>query len=424
MPPKKSPNLQKDTLDVQILEEPSSSGSTMTQTETRFMEKMFSKLDEISGTLKEILQLNKSQANKSNKQDLTEVLTTVKTAIETINTNSTRSLESDNTFLESEALNVKQAMTQTWSKTIDYRKQHYWQHIRNKNLAEVYARWSNTTPFILPAKLQMRNILEEPVDQRQRREKQVLDSFKTERELLQLRADSHLQKYSTADDNMIGIIREKCKGQKQEYVIRLWNEEVKNQERISCQLWEKKNKTWLEKYEQLFKTKYESSNPFIKDGNIEIESETTRPIIRQHERQPSRPIQQHRNNFSRRSYANATKTTFHRDSRNNYNTYNDRTTYIGKHTNNGNTHNNNYTQPNNYNNTNRNVRFPENTNVRNYQNRPQNYWNEDLQQNRNNVRRGSPRQATAVTPRENTRDRYENNDYFLGRGPGRPRSQQ
>ena len=140
MPPKKSPNLQKDTLDVQILEEPSSSGSTMTQTETRFMEKMFSKLDEISGTLKEILQLNKSQANKSNKQDLTEVLTTVKTAIETINTNSTRSLESDNTFLESEALNVKQAMTQTWSKTIDYRKQHYWQHIRNKNLAEVYGR--------------------------------------------------------------------------------------------------------------------------------------------------------------------------------------------------------------------------------------------------------------------------------------------
>ena len=135
-----------------------------------------------------------------------------------------------------------------------------------------------------------------------------------------------------------------------------------------------------------FKTKYESSNPFIKDGNIEIETEQRRPNLRQRGiQQTSGPTQQWRNNSPRRSYADATRTTFQRDSRNNYNTYNDKTTYIGKNTYRGNENNRTYTQhnTNDYNNTNGRGRFTENTDVRNLQNRPRNYLTQDPHQNRN-----------------------------------------
>ena len=91
----------------------------------------------------------------------------------------------------------------------------------------------------------MHNINGEPDDQRRRRERQVLDNFKTEKDLLELRAQSHEEKYKKTDDEMIAIISEKANGRCREILTTLWYEETKREEDVRIKLEEKTRRIFI-----------------------------------------------------------------------------------------------------------------------------------------------------------------------------------
>ena len=123
---------------------------------------------------------------------LSNLVSNVKDVLDSINSQAARSQETDNTYLENEAAKVKQSIIQLWNRNQANRKRHFWQKVRNENLAATYEQWRNSTPIVLPRKFQIKQISNKPEDQRRKRERQVLDNFRTEKELLELRSQSHM----------------------------------------------------------------------------------------------------------------------------------------------------------------------------------------------------------------------------------------
>ena len=101
----------------------------------------------------------------------------------------------------------------------------------------------------------------------------MLDNFKTEKDLFELRAQSHEEKYRRLDEEMIAIISEKATGRCREILIAMWYEDTKREEDVSAKRWKAKNEVWLKKYETDLRTKYTDKNPFIKDQE-DIDEET------------------------------------------------------------------------------------------------------------------------------------------------------
>ena len=118
--------------------------------------------------------------------------------------------------------------------------------------------------IILPQFLQMKEITNEPETQRKRREKQVLDNFATEIELLDLRGESQEAKYQQIDAKMVEEIDKRTSGQLQINVKKLWQKDCDRNADISKRRWESRNAPWLTNYGEGFKKKYEDKNPYIK----------------------------------------------------------------------------------------------------------------------------------------------------------------
>ena len=135
--------------------------------------------------------------------------------------------------------------------------------LKNSNKTEIYEKWITSTPIILPRKLQVKSISDEPERQRRLREKMALDKFHTEIELLKLRAESNEEKYKSVDEQMAIEISKKADGTLYENVIKLWEEECENEEIISLQRWQKSD-TWFNNYETGFRKEYNTDNPFLK----------------------------------------------------------------------------------------------------------------------------------------------------------------
>ena len=81
--------------------------------------------------------------------------------------------------------------------------------MRNENIAKVYENWRNTTPIVIPRKLQIKEIIEEPDNQRRLRERRVLDMYRSEKELLELRAGQHEELIKRTDQEIVDLISKK-----------------------------------------------------------------------------------------------------------------------------------------------------------------------------------------------------------------------
>ena len=175
---------------------------------------------------------------------------------------------------EREARRIKRIIENIWYKKLNDRRKQYWLKLRNENLSKVYEAWRDQTLIILPQQVQMHNIHGKPDDHRRRRERQVLDNFKSERDLLDLKAQSHEEKYRSIDEEIISIISEKSVGMCKNILISMWNDVIKREEGVSLDRWKSKNLLWLKKYESDFRTKYADKNPFIKETETEINMQT------------------------------------------------------------------------------------------------------------------------------------------------------
>ena len=73
-------------------------------------------------------------------------------------------------------------MENIWSENFLNRRQQFWLKLKRERPAETCEIRRNATPIVLPQKLQMFHINGEPLDQTQRRECQVLDNFRAEKD--------------------------------------------------------------------------------------------------------------------------------------------------------------------------------------------------------------------------------------------------
>ena len=98
--------------------------------------------------------------------------------------------ESAQILIEQEAEKVKAAILETRNNKLIYRSKHFWLKEREENLAKVYESLRNTTPIVIPRKLRIKEIRGEPDNQGKLRERRVLDMYRSEKQLLEPRADN------------------------------------------------------------------------------------------------------------------------------------------------------------------------------------------------------------------------------------------
>ena len=169
-----------------------------------------------------------------------------------------------NIHIEENALRIKNKLSQIWENNLRARKSLYWQALRNKNLSTTFEEWLQEDPVILPQWVQIKHIANEPSNVTQRREKQAMDNFQAEKELLLLRSESQETKYKDLDSKVISEIEKLATGQSRNMLLNMWQEDCKRNEEISKKRWQNKNHSWLNRYKENFKVTYQNKSPFIK----------------------------------------------------------------------------------------------------------------------------------------------------------------
>ena len=129
-------------------------------------------------------------------------------------------------------------------------RENFWLMLRNSNTAKTYETWMNNFPVIIPKKVQLKEITGEPLNQTQRREKQCMDNNRAEKDLLELRAESHEAKYKTIDREMQELLVKKASGRTRDILQKWWNEECSREEIISLKRWERQNSKFIANYEK------------------------------------------------------------------------------------------------------------------------------------------------------------------------------
>ena len=166
--------------------------------------------------------------------------------------------------IEENALRIKNKLSQIWNNNLQARKSLYWQALRNKNLATTFEEWLHEDIIVLPQWVQMKDIPNEPTNVTKRREKQTMDNFLAEKELLLLRSESQESKYKDLDLKMITEIEKQATRQSRNLLLNMWQEDCKQNEEISKKRWQNSNQTWLNNYKEKFKVNYQNKNHFIK----------------------------------------------------------------------------------------------------------------------------------------------------------------
>ena len=174
------------------------------------------------------------------------------------NTNEVR-----NNSFESEAMLVKNRISDLWNKKLNARRDAFWGKVRNGGHLKFYEKWISSTPIIVPKKIQKAEFINEREDQRMLRERAVLQDFKMEIEMLKLREDSCIERIRRLDTEVEEIVFGKCSGPASDYLIDLWKQQVKKNEDISYKRW-LNNERWLNSYEANFLNSYQNTNPFFK----------------------------------------------------------------------------------------------------------------------------------------------------------------
>ena len=163
---------------------------------------------------------------------------------------------------------TQQSMIDVWNKNLTKRKNACWQIVRNDNTSKIYDGWKNNAPLIIPRKFQMKEIAGESLIQTQRREKQVIYIFKTDIELLELRARSQEEKYRSIDQEMLELVEKKTSRQRRELLKKLWKEDCEREERVSLDRWENTNLKWFDKYEKNVLTFFNLQNPLLRNDDF------------------------------------------------------------------------------------------------------------------------------------------------------------
>lgn len=184
-----------------------------------------------------------------------------------------RSVALDEKVELTESQLIKEAMISNWNRKLKERRISFWNYLKNKNTAECYYKWIASEVPIIPKKFQMKYIKSESKAEQQIREQVAMHKFKSEIELLKLRAESHKVKFQSIDEEMRKILQQKSEGKTLQEIVEMWKDECrKEQDKSTIKL--EKNRSWQEKYATEFTAEHQASNPFIKTYADAIKSNT------------------------------------------------------------------------------------------------------------------------------------------------------
>ena len=225
--------------------------------------------DDIHGMKDQTIAKTVISTQDNHDQQIRQTLQQIQTYLERINTPQLdeaviQDPSQPNILIEEDALRIKARISKIWDLNLKARRLSYWQALRNQNIANKYEELASLDKIILPQWIQMRAIPNEPENLRKRREKQVLDNFRSEIEILRLRQENQEENFKATDNKMKEEINKIASGQRRKFLLKLWEEDCDRNKEISQKRWENKNAAWFVKYEQSFKNTYEDKNPFIK----------------------------------------------------------------------------------------------------------------------------------------------------------------
>lgn len=158
---------------------------------------------------------------------------------------------------------VKDKNIQFWNQKLKLRRIAFWNMVKNAEKSKIYQSWLMSGPTVIPRKLQIPEIRGEPENQRVRREKLVLEKFKTEIDLLQMRGKYNEDKFQSIDHEVYLHFQKNLQPDILERIIKLWNDDCIKEETNSIERWTKSEK-WLLAFERKFKEEFSGKNPFFK----------------------------------------------------------------------------------------------------------------------------------------------------------------
>lgn len=166
-------------------------------------------------------------------------------------------------IIEEEAMMTKTRIANVWERKVQQRKDAYWGKVRNEGYHTRHTKWINSTPMVIPRRLQKSEFRNENEDQKILRERATLQEYRNEIEMEKLRFESCMESVRRLDTEMEEIIYSKSTGKVAEFLIEMWKRTVKRNEEISHKRW-KNNERWLNTYEEEFQSKYKDKSPFFK----------------------------------------------------------------------------------------------------------------------------------------------------------------
>ena len=238
------------------------------------LQEVLKKIDSLNTTLQEILKVTKSD----NSSLISAILGIENKLIELKNSTSENTdrndediviINDENNFtpdiqsLQQQATKIRRSIISVWKKSINERKQAYYNHLKCRETADVYVEWSQKDKPVLPRKLRLRTIPGEHIDDKEIRIETAISAFNAEIKLMKNRAERYKVTYEKVDSEMISIFDKRANEEVSERLRMMWEKECTDEEERSATIWKQKG-AWLESYESQF-----GSELFISETNHE-----------------------------------------------------------------------------------------------------------------------------------------------------------
>jgi hypothetical protein len=159
----------------------------------------------------------------------------------------------DESSINTASYRIKQSMKYVWNRSLNERKQAYWNYLKFKNTAAIYSEWIKKDNPIIPRKYRPKIIPGEVDEDKDIRRETSLQLFEADIKILKNKSRRYENAFKQTDDEMCAIFEKKSDGEICRNLKKIWGKECKKEEEKSAAIFEKKLK-WLKEYENNFGT--------------------------------------------------------------------------------------------------------------------------------------------------------------------------
>ena len=142
-------------------------------------------------------------------------------------------------------LRQKKEIGGIWKNKLNARKRLFFDYYRTKRTSETYESLLETSPPRMPRKFLPKMIENEDPEETTIRRNLSIEKFKSEIALLRLRSRRYEAKYSEQDTEMIKHLTQSFEEEVSNALIEEWASDCKEQEEISCEIFNKKENWFL-----------------------------------------------------------------------------------------------------------------------------------------------------------------------------------